>query len=300
MFEKIKDKIAPAAVLSTALSGATLPAAEADGALISFNHPDSEYVELGQQYLGKTLHYTATFNGISFDASAVRLNENYAITSAHVVTGPNGSLVPGDITLTDGPNFLTSPGNSYSVSQIIVFPGYDDPNGNNFGRSVPDISILVGNFGPGEIATLAGAAEGSGVVHTGYGFSGIPGEVTMDGNIRGWLGEVDLDADAGSNHDYYNSTFYSANSNSLELSGKIIDGDSGGGVFDASGNLIGLNTARLGSDSDASGGSIYLDLGHPDVQDFIYTNTNLVPEPGSLSLLAAGAGIAAFRRRQRD
>jgi len=300
MFSSKKSQNSAAALtVAASLAGATLPAAEADGALISYNHPDSEYVELGQQYLGKTLRYEGVFNGIEIGGSAVRLSENFAITNAHVLTGPNGSVAPEDMNLTDGPNYLTDPGNSYSVSQVIVFPGYDDPNGNNFSRQLPDLAILVGNFGPGESATLAGAAEGSGVVHTGFGFSGLPGQVTEDGNIRGWLGEVELTGDIGSNPEYYNSTFYSAFSTSMELSGKGIGGDSGGGIYDLNGNLVGLNTARIGSDSDGFGSTYYVDLGHPEVQDFIHTNTNLVPEPSTLSWLVGGAALA-LRRRRRD
>lgn len=80
----------------------------------------------------------------------------------------------------------------------------------------------------------------------------------------------------------------------VELSGMNAGGDSGGGVYDLEGNLIGINTARNGTDDDTIGSNIYLDLGNPTVQSFIYSNTD-VPEPGSGALLLLG--IAAALRR---
>jgi hypothetical protein len=85
---------------------------------------------------------------------------------------------------------------------------------------------------------------------------------------------------------------------------QAVRGDSGGGVFDFDGNLVGIMVAVSGSDAtDAAFGEATFIANvatyKNDIDDAIgYT---LVPEPSTTALLLVGAGVAAlfaFRRRR--
>jgi hypothetical protein len=108
--------------LSTALAGASLPAVEADAGIFLTGYDDAQHLAIGSEYLGQTLHLNFTRGSFTNDSSAVRLNENWAITAAHVVGGSSGVANPEELTLTNSLNYLTDIGDSFSVEEIIFHP----------------------------------------------------------------------------------------------------------------------------------------------------------------------------------
>ena len=112
----------------------------------------------------------------------------------------------------------------------------------------------------------------------------------------GWDGRVQSFAPIASSDTYYNSTFF-GDFDGVPLVGKVMNGDSGGGVFNQSAELVGLNTAQSGN-SAIAGTSIYLDLSQPDVYNWIQSNT-VVPEPSTMAMLGLGTAGLLLRRRRR-
>ena len=84
----------------------------------------------------------------------------------------------------------------------------------------------------------------------------------------------------------------------ITLNGKGLGGDSGGAVFDPTGDLTGLVIGQWGG-TDAGGGTDILVLSQADVSNWVSANTQVTPEPGTLVLLAAatGTGCLMFGRK---
>jgi hypothetical protein len=80
---------------------------------------------------------------------------------------------------------------------------------------------------------------------------------------------------------------------------QLINGDSGGAVFDSAGNLIGVNDA-IGTFPNQPASTVFFDdVSYMiDLAPFHDQIQSIVPEPSGLSLLAL-AGVAALRRRRR-
>jgi hypothetical protein len=230
---------------------------------------DQDYKDLGATFVTerKVLSLKQILNdgsGVGY-ASATPINSHYVITSAHLID----SLVDtAHFEVGIGSNFR-SPVTSIAVSEINVYPGYV-----NGSRNGPDIAILklatpLPNVQP---ATIGSASIGTVVSAAGYGVAHRVGEsppATRDGFIRGWNAEVQSGSPQNSSDVYYDHTygFYTR----INLGGKVLNGDSGGPVYNQVGQLVGLNTAQTGNQLE--GRNIYLVLSQPDVLAWIQANT---------------------------
>jgi hypothetical protein len=230
---------------------------------------DQDYKDLGATFVTerKVLSLKQILNdgsGVGY-ASATPINAHYVITSAHLIA----SLVDtAHFEVGIGLNFR-SPETSIAVSEIKIYPGYV------FGsRSGPDIAILklatpLLNF---QSVTIGSASVGSVLSSAGYGVAYRFGETppaTRDGFIRGFNAEMRSGSPQNSSDLYYDWSygFYSW----INIGGKIMNGDSGGPVYNQAGQLVGLNTAQTGNENQ--GHSIYLVLSQPDVLAWIQANT---------------------------
>jgi hypothetical protein len=120
-----------------------------------------------------------------------------------------------------------------------------------------------------------------------------------DGNIRGWEANVSPLVGPGSS-DYYQSTTFGYGNAGLSLNGRGANADSGGPVFDLSGNLVGINDAVSFIGDGSIGATDFLKLSNPTIYNWIVQNTQ-VPEPTTGALIGLGAGIyLASRRKQED
>ena len=214
---------------------------------------DSNYVALGNQYVAQTVWVQgisiATGNHVG--ASGILLDPYDVIVAAHFAAG---------VSFTDvgsGPNQLISPGTTSAVLDNIVYPGYV----NNGQFNSPDLAIVhlaapigttnlhFGSIDPGDL-----------VVITGFGFHGTPsGGISYDGELRGWTGPID---NSGLPRNvsvvYYDNVNWS---NDSDLPGSVMGGSSGGGVYDDSGNLVGMIEAQYGG-TGPDGGQQFLDFGN--------------------------------------
>jgi uncharacterized protein (TIGR03382 family) len=227
-------------------------------------------------------------------ASVTFINSEYAITSAHLVAGV--LQVGGSFQVGTGSNYLSSPGSLVSVTDVLIHPSYQGTNGASDTNN-PDIAILrlatplsgitqaqFGTANPGDVVTSGG-----------YGFAFFAGQPTVprDGFRRGWNAPV-VSGVAGFGIDqWYNYSLFGGSSAPL-VNGKVLSGDSGGGVYNSLGQLVGINFGQSGNNLSV-GYSSYLDLAQPDVLNWVQSNT--IPTPAALTLLGLGALVGSRRRR---
>ena len=249
----------------------------ADACLMLPGVPAQAYLDLGATGQGR-VGYLKQINsaGQIGWASVTFINERYAITSAHLVTlllQNGGSLQVGT-----GANYLTDPGTLVGVAEVLVYPTYQ--GGNDVTN--PDIAILrlatplkgitqveYGNASPFEVVTSYG-----------YGFAFYAGQPTVprDGFRRGWNARVRSSAPLFGNDQWYNSTLFGdAN---VPVNGKGLGGDSGGGVFNAQGQLVGINFGQSGNNASV-GTTSYNDLAQPEVLAWVQANTTIPPTCGA-------------------
>jgi Trypsin len=227
------------------------------------------------------------FNSTAGAASGVHLINGWVLTAGHVVA-LGGSLAFGT-----GTNFNSDPGTIHSPDQVILHPQYS-----NLGNH--DLALIhYPTLDQSTILTIPTnrSVLGSDVWLAGYGTTGTPaGYTSQDGYIRAgtsalYYGIV-LDT-AG-----YSSTFHGLADMRPFLRPYDIRayiGDSGGGVFSPSGELLGL---MIASSNSASGTrTIFIDVTNETNRTWIYS-VSTVPEPTSLSLVSAAAGGLLLMRRR--
>jgi hypothetical protein len=247
---------------------------------------DSAYRALGAQYAGKVLWYQFTrSDGAVGYLSAVRLNEHFALTAAHAVFGSFGLVT--NIVVGTGTNYLTSPGTSVTcaVSNVLIYPGWNQT------FNTPDIAIIKFDQPlPGENLAIASASVGETLSSAGFGRAGTPssGLLPSDGNLRAFYAPVQSFTPGNVSGEYYWDLRFSPASG-VALNGKGLGGDSGGPVFNASGNLVGISIAQWGN-LDPIGGTDILKLTQADVYAWIQNNITPV-EPQILSLTREGADV---------
>jgi hypothetical protein len=271
---------------------------KANGTLMHDGVAESGYRQIGEDMAGKAIWFGGhTATGAQLFGSAVRLNSEYGLTAAHNLT-----LSAGLATITQvgtGTNYLNNTGQTVGVDGVQIFPGF--PADGNF--YTPDIAII--HFAtplPGEDLTLASAERNQVLWSAGYGKYGTPstGLLARDGNIRGFEARVDSDGFVQLNisPDYYMSTDFGFLDSGLKYNGRGASGDSGGPVFDATGNLVGIQVAAT-VETDSLGQTAFLNLMQPEVHSWIVQNTS-VPEPSTVALFVIGAGSAGLMLRQRS
>jgi hypothetical protein len=211
-----------------------------------------------------SLKMTAVSGQIGF-ATVTPINTHFGITSAHAVTGTYANATCEVGTGIDAYN----PTSWIEISEVKIYPGYV-----NGSRGGPDIAVLkfavpLAGFSP---VTIGSANVGDVVSAAGYGYAfryGDPIPTARDGYIRGWNAEVRSGTPQNSSDLYYDHSygFFSW----INLGGKVLAGDSGGPIYNQTGQLVGLNTAQTGNENQ--GHSIYLVLSQPDVLAWIQANT---------------------------
>jgi V8-like Glu-specific endopeptidase len=267
------------------------------GALFHDGSSDQAARDLAAQYQGNLLSIDVVYGGGELHASAVRINDQWALTAAHnlySVAYPNNY----SITVGNGLNFNSSPGEVRSCSlDYLMFPGY---NGTS---QTPDLA-LVRLDSPllGPSLTLGMAGTGDIIYSAGFGRNGTPssGLAPLDGNARAFESYAETSVFANVHPDeWYNQCAFSLDSG-LSLNGRVAPGDSGGPVFNQSGQLVGINIAYIGGNNTPSGTSYYMDLSNPTVRSWIEQNA-VVPEPSSLALTGLGAlSLYAFSRKKDE
>jgi hypothetical protein len=251
----------------------------ADACLMLPGVPAQAYLDLGATGQGRVgwLKGTSSTGATGF-ASATIINSYYAITAGHVV----GDLLQtgGALQLGTGGNYFSDQGQVANVAEAIFHPAFQQGavNTNN-----PDIAILrlatplkgitqveYGNASPFEVVTSYG-----------YGFAFYAGQPTVprDGFRRGWNAEVGSGSPFFGSDQWYNWTRFAAATN-VPVNGKGLGGDSGGGVFNAQGQLVGLNFAQTGNGASV-GSTSYLDLAQPEVLAWVQANTTIPPTCGA-------------------
>jgi hypothetical protein len=224
--------------------------------------------------------------GFFYYFSAIRINECYAIAPAHTVKHPQlGLLIPA--LAGTGTNYLSDLGGTTTISEVLVHPEYD----RSFAK--PDIAIFklsqpfvgskptiapVGSLSVGEIVTAAGFGV-PGFTNTGF---------SAGGNVRGWNAPI---LDEGSllfNPTYFGHTGFSTTAG-VSLNGRCSNGDSGAGVYDSDGSLVGMTIGSSpGTASyEPAGTSIFLDLTEPTIRAWVKANT-VVPQPSIGCMVVAG------------
>jgi hypothetical protein len=297
MFENLKEKAQTFATVAS-LAGASLGMSETAEACLQLHpNPADSYRALGgtgqskQGYssaIGSNGQQLGGFGSVTF------INPYYAITAAHAV----GNLYDngGFLRIGTGGNFNSDPGQVVDAYEAIFYPTYQGGVDTNN----PDIVIL-------KLATpLAGVSQESYgtanpfdvVTSFGYGFAFFAGDpiVQPDGFRRGWNARVNPGAPLFGSDTWYNFTQFGGTS--VPVNGKALSGDSGGGVYNSQGQLVGINFGQTGNGASL-GTTSYLDLSRPEIRSWLEANT-VIPTPGTLGLLAlAGLGVRGRRRESR-
>ena len=261
---------------------------------------DATYVAAGSLWDNRVLWFKVQVPGVGVGfryGSAAYLNSEYAITAAHTVT---------DL-LQFNPTYQVGTGSSYSnnlgvvaSATVTVYPRF---NPNDPGHTIDLAIIHFAQPIDGPRVTITNAQMGAVLTHAGFGNFGTPsaGETPRDGNRRAFLavrGEFPQGPNIPYSSNYLCSTDFAPY---FAGNGKGLSGDSGGGVFDAATNLVGIMEAQVGFDAP-SGETLYLDLIQPDVYSWIISNTQVTSIRPMLSMdcpdtiIASGAtnGIYCF------
>jgi len=295
MFENLKEKAQTFATVAS-LAGASLGMSEkAEACLQLHPNPAGSYRALGETGQGKQ-GYLSGFgsNGQQLGgyASVTFINPYYAITAAHAVTNlfQNGTYAR----IGMGGNYFNEPGQTVDAYEAIFYPTYQQGSVNT---NNPDIAILrLATPLQGVSQVSYGTANPFDVVTSfGYGFAFFAGDpiVQPDGFRRGWNARVNPGAPLFGSDTWYNFTQFGGTS--VPVNGKALSGDSGGGVYNSQGQLVGINFGQTGNGASL-GTTSYLDLSRPEIRSWLEANT-VIPTPGTLGLLAlAGLGVRGRRR----
>lgn len=196
-----------------------------------------------------------------------------------------------------GTNYLTDPGQQFSVAEYFLHPGYT-----NIGNGDPDVALFRLNVTlPISNITVAAGSVGDILTYASFGLPGTPatGLLAHDGYGRSFEGRIDSFGDVGVPDFYTRSTFWQpGNPNYRPLGGLGTNFGSGSFGYNSNGELVSilaLATAGTPSYLDSSYG---VHLSDPLIAN--WWNATLppaVPAPGALALFGVGALMAGLRRR---
>jgi hypothetical protein len=236
------------------------------------------------------------WSGVLIDPYHV-LTAGHPMTSGYTFTGLQFGL---------GSNIYTDPGETRTVVQTFLYPGYTGGWGGSLNdiaicrldQGIFDVPIPVRETNPALDALLIGST----IEAFGYGTpaSNEGGFLPFDGQERGGENLIRRIgwANAGIGDNYMLWDFGPINMTaSLPDEYQATAGCSGGGVFDQNGKFIGLMDYQLYDHTFT--GAIRVSL----YDTWINQTTADVPEPGTLAILstlfATGAGARVIRRLRR-
>jgi hypothetical protein len=250
----------------------------ADACLMRPGVPAQAYLDLGATGQGRVgfLKGISSSGQVDYGSAAI-INPYFVVTAGHVVG--NFLQAGGTIQFGTGGNHFSDQGQVANVAEAIFHPAFQQGavNTNN-----PDIVILrlatplkgitqveYGNASPFDVVTSYG-----------YGFAFYAGApiVPPDGFRRGWNARVGIGAPFFGSDQWYNYTQFVPGD--VAVNGKGLSGDSGGGVFNAQGQLVGINFAQSGNGASV-GSTSYLDLAQPEVLAWVQANTTIPPTCGA-------------------
>ena len=223
-------------------------------------------------------------NGTS-RASGVILDPWNVLVAGHQVFSNSFGGYAFDIVVGRGSNYNSEPGNVFSVSNYEVHPGWT--GGNTFGNTV-DMAILhLATPIPGVSSlNIAPSQMGQQLVAVGYGRPATPGSgyLPIDGQARAFNMYVDQFGTSGGtiSQDYLVSLFMPTFMRSDSLAGGGTPGNSGSGVFNATGDLVGL-AVGIGGSAPGYGyatAALRIDL----FQNWILTNMKVPTPPRPISI----------------
>ena len=263
----------------------------AEAALYADGTNSAQTLAFGAAFAGEALSFNLYVPGVGTgirQTSATFLNSRYAITSAHNIV----DLVQYNPTMDvgDGTNFQTNRGNVMPISGYLIHPAYDGT------ANTPDIAIIqfATPFYASQNKVIGSAVPGDTTISAGFGAWGTPAiGLSRDGGLRAWDARVS-DVLFNGSPTYYQSTRFGYDNIGLSLNGRGAGGDSGGPVFNQSGELVGISDFATVA-SDPIGATTYLKLS--SVEPWIAANAP-VPEPSSLGLLGVSVAALLLRRRR--
>ena len=235
----------------------------------------------------------------TFRASAVILDQWNVLISGHQAFRISSGFTTGFQVGTGG-NYLNSPGSIFDVENVIIHPGWGG------GDAIADNDIAILHLATPILGApslnIAPVSLGEQLFGVGYGRPGLGsgGYLDDDGQARTFNMYVDRFGSAGGtiSTDYIQNAFVPLSFRNDPLAGGGTPGSSGGGVFNASGDLVGLMAGVSGSPPGYfySTYSLRLDLYN---EDFILPNMKVIPAPGAIALLGLGGIATSLRRRRR-
>jgi hypothetical protein len=278
-----------------------LATSHAEAGLMRADVPDSAYLAYAQdpayQASGWFGRYDANGDLSSF-ASGVAIAGRWVVTAGHVVD----DLIYSGFRFGVGSNALTDPGNSWAVSEVFLYPGYEG----GWGGTKDDIALcLLESPIQGIVPTerFYGTDQiGTHVSIVGHGAPATPitGVLPDDGNERGGENFISRigSSNIGVSNKYLIIDFSPVSSPwetlPLEITGT--SGDSGGGWYNDLGELVALSNFEW-ANSSLTGG-IRISQYNDWIDTTIAQNTT-VPEPSSLMILTSLLGTLAASRKLR-
>lgn len=249
---------------------------------------DEQYLALGQQLQTNTFGQTVWVkyqsdqdNTIGY-ASGVLLDATHVLTAGHVITENGLTWTP--LQVGTGPNAFTNLGQTALVTSWVVHPTWNS----TWSAGSLDAAILTLNstnaihrMNPFQSASVAldtlYYSSGFGRVRTPEG-----NELPFDGNIRGWTAGATRLGDATG---FFSQDYIRLDSGRVPgyAPAALWHGDSGGGVYDSYGGVIGINTSYTGSDRTYA-------LRWDSVASWVYDIITPV-EPQIVSLTATNADV---------
>jgi hypothetical protein len=208
-----------------------------------------------------------------------------------------GSLFATGHRVLTGTNYLTDPGQQFSVAEYFLHPGYT-----NIGGNQPDVALFRLNVAlPISNITVAAGNVGDILTYASFGRPGTPatGLLPHDGYGRAFEGRINSFGGGGTTSIYTRSTFYPPGGPSYRpLGGLGTNFGSGSFGYNQDGELVSilaLATAGSPSYGDASFG---VHLSDPYIAN--WWNATLppaVPAPGAIALFGIAGALAGLRRR---
>ena len=282
-FSSLKNKIG---VLFLGASVGAVTFCEKAHAVVEPNgSSDATYVRLGTHGSNSCVFIPiANAYGGSF-CSGVCLNSNWVLTAAHPFTDPSGNINgTAEGVMVGTPLTASSP--LASVSESYIYPGF------NNSENGPDLMLLKLASPLTNVPTLniGNAKSGDCVTSYGYGMYGTPssGMNEADGNLRSWQASVNTQVNVGYNSSYFNMSDFGFADTGL-TNGMAGDGDSGGGVFNSTGQLVGITTAAS-SPSQPVGNTVYGNISNAQISNWILQTITPV-QPTILSVNPQGADM---------